>query len=96
MEPGCDGDVDLHESWYWSVSLCANVGGSGGGGGGAVVVHVDGADGVVSDGGIGSAVGNGFGDNGGNVGGSWSCGSGIESSGGGFVVVVLENFRVVL
>ena len=50
MEPGCDGDVDLHESWYWSVSLCANVGGSGGGGGGAVVVHVDGADGVVSDG----------------------------------------------
>ena len=59
---------------YWSVGLCSGVGGSGGGG---VGVNVDGADGVGSGGGIGSAVGDGCGDNGRNVDGSWLCGGGI-------------------
>ena len=33
MDPGWDGDVELHEGGYWSGSLCAGVGGSGGAGG---------------------------------------------------------------
>ena len=41
MEPGWDGDVELHEGRYWSVSLCDSVGGGVGG-------DVDGADGVGS------------------------------------------------
>ena len=49
MEPGWDGDVKLHEGGYWSVSLCAGVGGSGGGG---VGVDVDGTDSVGSGGGV--------------------------------------------
>ena len=72
MEPGWDGDVELHEGRYWSVSLCAGVGGSGGGG-----VDVDGADDVGSGEGVGSAVGDGRGDNGRNVRGSWLCGGGV-------------------
>ena len=62
----------MHEGGYWSVSLYAGVGGSGG-----IGVDVDGADGVGSGGGVGGAVGNGCGDNGRNVGGSWLCGGGI-------------------
>ena len=30
MEPGQDGDVELHEGRYWDVGLCTSVGGSGG------------------------------------------------------------------
>ena len=33
MDPGWEGDVELHEGGYWSGSLCAGVGGSGGSGG---------------------------------------------------------------
>ena len=40
-------------------------------------MDVGGADGVSSGGGVGCAVGNGCGDNGRNVGGSWLCGGGI-------------------
>ena len=69
MEPGWDGDVELHEGGYWSVVLCAGVGGSGG-----VSVDVNGAEGVYSGGG---AVGNGCGDNGRDLGGSWLGGGGI-------------------
>ena len=72
MEPGWDGDAELHEGGYWSVNLCAGVDGSGGGG-----VGVDGADSVCSGGGVGGAVGDGCGDNGRNVGGSWLRGVGI-------------------
>ena len=72
MEPGWDGDVELHEGGYWSVSLCADVCGNGG-----VGVDVNGADGVGSGGGVGSAVGNGCGDNGRDVGGNWLCEGGI-------------------
>ena len=43
MEPGWDGDVELHEGGYWSVGLCAGVGGSGG-----FSVDVNGADGVLA------------------------------------------------
>ena len=70
MEPGWDGDVEFHEGGYWSVSLCAGAGGSGGGG---VSVDVDGTDKVGSGGGVGGAAGDGYGDNGRNVGGSWLC-----------------------
>ena len=72
MKPVWYGDVELHEGRYWSVSLCAGVGGSGGGS-----VDVDDADSVGSGGGVGSAVGDGCGDNDRNVGGSWLCGSHI-------------------
>ena len=74
MEPGSDGDVELHEGGYWSVGLCAGVGGSGGGG---VGVNLDGVDSVGSGGGVGGAVGDGCGNNGTNVGGGWLCGGGI-------------------
>ena len=74
MEPGWDGDVKLHEGGYWSVSLRAGVGGSGGGG---VGVDVDGADSMGSGGGVGSAAGDGCGDSGRDVGGSWLCGGGV-------------------
>ena len=30
MEPGQDGDVELHEGRYWGVGLFTSVGGSGG------------------------------------------------------------------
>ena len=43
VKPVWCGDVELHEGRYWSVSLCAGVGGSGGGG-----VNVDGAASVGS------------------------------------------------
>ena len=62
----------LHQGGYWSVGLCAGVGGSGGGG-----ISVDGADSVGSGGGVRGAVGNVCGDSGRNVGGSWLCGDGI-------------------
>ena len=74
MEPGWDEDVKLHEGRYWSVSVRAGVGGSGGG---DVGVDVDGTDGLGSGGGVGGAVGEGCGDNGRNVGGSWLCGGGV-------------------
>ena len=92
MELGWDRDVELHEGGYWSVGLCAGVGGNVGGG---IGVNVDGADGVSCGGGVGDAVGDGCGDSGTNVGGSWLCGVVFESSGGGFVVVVvvLEDFE---
>ena len=68
MEPWWDGDVELHEGGCWSVGLCTGVNGSGGGG---VGMDMDGADNVSSGGGVGGAVGDGCGDNGRNVGGSW-------------------------
>ena len=74
MEPGWDGDVELHEGGYWSVGLCAGVGGSVGGG---VGVDVDGADSAGSGRGVGSAVGDGCGNNDKNIGGSCLCGGGI-------------------
>ena len=49
------GGVKLHESGYWDVGFCTGVGGS------VVIgssVGVDGADGVVSVGGVGSGYGN--------------------------------------
>ena len=64
----------MHEGGYWSVSLYAGAGGSGGG---DVGVDMDGADAVGSVGGLGSAVGDGCGNNDRNVGGSWLCGVGI-------------------
>ena len=55
MDPGWDGDVELHKGRYWSVSLCAGVDGSGGAGGTA---GVRGANGVVSrSGGVGGGGG---------------------------------------
>ena len=47
MDPGWDGDVELHKAEYWSVSLCAGLGSSGGAGGTAGVRGVRGANGVV-------------------------------------------------
>ena len=52
MEPGWDGDVELHEGGYWSVGLCAGVSGG-------FDVDRDGADDVGSGGGAGGAVGDG-------------------------------------
>ena len=63
----------MHKGRYWSVGLCAGVGGNGGG----VDVDVDGADVVGSGGVVGGAVGDGCDDSGRNVGGSWLCGGGI-------------------
>lgn len=54
VEPGYDGDVELHEDGFWDVSLCDCVGGGVGGS-----VSVDGAD----CGGSGGGVGGGCGDN---------------------------------
>ena len=54
--------------------MCAGVGGSVGSG---VSVDVDGADGVGSGGGPGGTVGDGCGENGRNVCGSWLCGGDI-------------------
>ena len=50
MDPGQDGDIELHEGRYWDVALCTGVGGSGAIGGS---VGVDGTDGVGSGGGVG-------------------------------------------
>ena len=72
MEPWWDGDAELHEGGYWSVSLCAGADGSGG-----VSVDVDGVDVVGSGGGVAGTVGDGCGDNGRNIGGSWLCRGGI-------------------
>ena len=44
MEPGKEGDVEMHEGGYWNVGLCTGVGGSGGVGG---RVGGDDANGVV-------------------------------------------------
>ena len=70
MDPGWDGDVVLHKDGYWSVSLCAGVGGSGGAGGTA---GVRGANGVVSGSGGGAGGGGGDSEGGGGVGGTWLC-----------------------
>ena len=48
MEPGQDGDVELHEARYWDIGLCTGVGGSGGVGSS---VYVDGTGSVGSGGG---------------------------------------------
>ena len=53
MEPGRDGNVELHEGKYLDAGLCT-VGGSGGVG----VSVVDGTDGKGSGGGVGSGCGN--------------------------------------
>ena len=45
VDPGWDGDVELHKGRYWGVSLCASVGTSGGVDSSA---GVGGADGVGS------------------------------------------------
>ena len=109
MDPGWDGDVELHEGGYWSGSLCAVVGGSGGAGGTA---GVRGANSVVSGSGSGSGAGGGGGNSegGGGVGGIWLCfmsvfwvewwgfcggGGGVGGLGIG-VVVWLEDGFVVL
>ena len=42
MEPGQDGDVELHEGRYWGVGLFTSVGGSGVGSS----IGEDGTDGV--------------------------------------------------
>ena len=68
MDPGWDGDVELHEGGYWSVSLCpGGVGGSGGAAG------VRCANGVVSSSGGGVGGGGGDSEGGGGVGGIWLC-----------------------
>ena len=110
MDPGWDGDVELRKGRYWSVSLCAGVGGSGGAGGTA---GVRGANGVVSGSGGGGGGGGGISVGGGGVGGIWLCflkvfwvewwgfcGGGVGGGGvGGLrigVVVWLEDGFVVL
>ena len=107
MDPGWDGDVELHEGGYWSGSLCAGVGGSGGAGGTA---GVRGADSVVSGSGGGAGGGGGDSEGGQGVGGIWLCFMsvfwvewwGFCSGGGGVgglgigVVVWLEDGFVVL
>ena len=70
MDPGWDGDVELHEDKYWDFSLCTSVSGSGGVGDSAVV---DGIDGVGTGGGFGSGCGNSDGAE--NIGVSWLFGS---------------------
>ena len=70
MDPGWDGDVELHEGGYWSGSLCAGVGGSGGAGGTA---DARGAGSVVSGSGGGAGGGGGDSEGGGGVGGIWLC-----------------------
>ena len=107
MDPGWDGDVELHEGGYWSGSLCAVVGGSGGAGGTA---GVRGANSVVSGSGSGAGGGGGNSKGGGGVGGIWLCfmsvfrvewwgfcggGGGVGELGIG-VVVWLEDGFVVL
>ena len=67
VDPGRDGDVELHKGGYWGVSLCAGVGSNGGVGGSA---GVRGTDGVVSGSGGGVGDGDGDSDRGGSVGGS--------------------------
>ena len=59
MEPGRDGDIELHKGWHWDVDLCTSVDGGGGGGsdGGGSSVGVDGTDGVGSGGGVGAGCG---------------------------------------
>ena len=47
MEPGPDGDVELHERGYWDVGFCTGVGGSGGVGGSVAVWAVEGVLAVV-------------------------------------------------
>ena len=54
MEPGQDGNVELHEGKHLDAGLCTDVGGSGGVG----VSVVDGTDGKGSGGGVGSGCGN--------------------------------------
>ena len=54
MEPGQDGNVELHEGKYLDAGLCTDVGGSAGVG----VSVVDGTDGKCSGGGVGSGCGN--------------------------------------
>ena len=110
MDPGWDGDVELHEGGYWNGSLCASVGGSGGSGGadGAAGVRV--ADSVVSGSGGGAGSVGGDSEGGGGVGGIWLCfmsvvwvewwgfcggGGGVGGLGIG-VVVWLEDGFVVL
>ena len=109
MDPGWDGDVELHEGGYWSGSLCAGVGGSGGrGAGGAAGVRV--AESVVSGSGGGAGGVGGDSKGGGGVGGIWLCfmsvvwvewwrfcggGGGVGGLGIG-VVVWLEDGFVVL
>ena len=70
MEPGQDGDVELHECGYLDVGLCTSVGGSGCVGGS---VGVDGTDSVGSGGGVGAGYGDS--DGAGSIGGSRLCGS---------------------
>ena len=52
MEPGRNGDIELHKGGYQDVALCTGVGG-GGSGGVAQSVCVDGTDAVGSGGGVG-------------------------------------------
>ena len=110
MDPGWDGDVDLHEGGYWSGSLCAGVGGSGGSGGAGGTAGVRGADSVVSGSGSGAGGVGGDSEGGGGVGGIWLyfmsvfwvewwgfCGAGGGVGGLGIGVVVwLEDGFVVL
>ena len=110
MDPGWDGDVELHEGGYWSGSLCAGVGGSGGSGGAGGTAGVRGADSVVSGSGGGAGGVGGDSQGGGGVGGIWLCfwnvfwvewwgfcggGGGVGGLGIG-VVVWLEDGFVVL
>ena len=96
MDPGWEGDVELHEGGYWSGSLCAGVGGSGGAGG---TTGVRGADSVVSGSGGGAGGGAGDSEGGGGVGGIWLCFMSVfwvEWWGFVVVVVVWEDLGLVL
>ena len=67
VDPGRDGDVELHMGGYWDAGLCTGVCGSGGVGSS---VGVGGTDGVGSGCGGGVGSGDGESDSGGSTGGS--------------------------
>ena len=67
MEPGQDGDIELHTGEYWDVGLSSGVsGGRGSGAGGSV--GVDSTDGLGSGWGVGGGCGDS--DGAGSIGGS--------------------------
>ena len=67
MEPGRDGDIELHKGEYQDVGLSSTVGGGRGSGVGGSV-GVDGTDSVGSGGGVGGGCGDS--DGAGSIGGS--------------------------
>ena len=67
MEPGRDGDIEVHKGEYWDVSLSSTVGGGRSSSVGGSV-GVDGTDSVGSGGGVGGGCGDS--DGAGSIGGS--------------------------